>query len=123
MLSYVEAIKQPFTVGEWTSGAAVNQGYAPESKGPVQFMEADFDFPSCNGDCKGSYDMATLKQIYPSATAVEIFIQPTTGHGMTLHRNVTAGYQAMFNFLNAHGVLKDIRRDFLGVAALPAGTS
>ena len=104
MLTYGEAIKQPLTVGEWTSGGAVNPGYAPAFKGPLQFMEAEFDFPACQGDCKGTYDLTMLKQIYPNATAVEVFIQPNTGHGMTLHRNATAGYQGTFDFLNAHGL-------------------
>ena len=104
MLGYGDATKQPGTVGEFNSFNALNLGPAPAFQGPIQFMEARFDYAACGGDCQDAYDLATLNQLYPKAAALEVFLQPNTGHGLTLHRNATAGYQATFDFLAANGL-------------------
>lgn len=67
-------------------------------------MEAEFYSPGFIGNCKGTYDLPTLKTIYPNATAVEVHIQPSTEHGLTLHENATAEYQATFDLLDRNGL-------------------
>ena len=63
LLAYAKQIKQPITVGEYTSASALNLEYEPDFKSSVQFMQAEFDFPICGGDCKGTYDANVLKEI------------------------------------------------------------
>lgn len=63
------------------------------------------DLPICDGDCYGTYDLDYVKNsTFPKASALEVYIQPGTGHGLTLHQNATAGYQVMFDFLDKNGL-------------------
>jgi hypothetical protein len=45
-----------------------------------------------------------LNKTYPHATAIEVAIQPNTGHALPLHNNATAGFQLTFEFLAKHGL-------------------
>lgn len=60
-------------------------------------MEAEFDFPICGGDCKTGWDPKVLKGIYSGARAVDVYMQPGAGHGLTLHRNARGGYGVMIS--------------------------
>ena len=104
LLTYANKVKQPITVGEYNSVGGLDLGYGPEFRGPLQYLLAEFDFEICDGDCKNTYDVASLKQIYPNAKTIEAYIQPGAGHGLTLHRNATAGYEVSFKFLADHGL-------------------
>jgi hypothetical protein len=42
--------------------------------------------------------------LYPGATALDVHIQPGTGHGLTLSTNATAGYKVTFDFLKKAGL-------------------
>jgi hypothetical protein len=33
-----------------------------------------------------------------------VYVQPGSGHGLTLHKNATAGYGAMFDWLTLNGL-------------------
>jgi pimeloyl-ACP methyl ester carboxylesterase len=104
-LAYAESIKQPITVAEWLSlRGLLAVGAAPDFKGPIQFFSAEFDELICSGDCKNNYDVDALKAVYPNATAREVYLQPSAGHGLTLHKNATAGYVVMSKFLADHGL-------------------
>lgn len=103
-MNYANKIKQPITVGEYDSISQLNLGYGPAFQGALQYMEAEFDFAICDGDCRNTYELASLKQIYPHAKAIEAYIQPGSGHGLTLHRNATAGYEVTFDFLARNGL-------------------
>jgi pimeloyl-ACP methyl ester carboxylesterase len=102
-LAYAHSIKQPIPVGEYSSVATLPLGPAPNFKGPLLFMEAEFDFPICGGDCKTGWDPKVLKSIYSGASAVDVYVQPEAGHGLTLHRNATGGYGVMMSWLGEHG--------------------
>jgi hypothetical protein len=91
-------------VGDYDSISEMNLGYGPAFKGPLQYMLAEFDFIICDGDCKNTYDVASLTQIYPHAKTVEAYIQPGAGHGLTLHRNATAGYEVSLKSLADNGL-------------------
>ncbi|GAD98592.1 hypothetical protein CHGG_09132 [Paecilomyces variotii No. 5] len=95
--------KQTFTVGERLSRSTDNLP-ATEFKGPVQFFVGEYDFPFCDGDCKNAYDVSVLKSFYPAASDVSTYIQPATGHGLTVTKNATAGYQVIFSYLGAQGL-------------------
>ena len=105
LLAYGEFIKQPLTVAEWLSiRGLLAFGYAPEFEGPVQFFEGEHDILLCGGDCKNDYDPTMLKMLYPNATDIDVYIQPGAGHGLTLHRNASAGYTVMLDWLDRNGL-------------------
>ncbi|KAL1854216.1 hypothetical protein Plec18167_000133 [Paecilomyces lecythidis] len=95
--------KQTFTVGELLTLSSSNL-LATEFKGPVQFFIGEYDFPFCNGDCRNAYHLSVLESFYPAASDVSTYMQPATGHGLTVAKNATAGYQAIFSYLGAQGL-------------------
>ena len=59
----------------------------------------------CGGDCNDQIGLPeVLESLYPHATNISIYLQPATGHGLTLSTNATAGYKVMFSFLKAYGL-------------------
>jgi hypothetical protein len=42
--------------------------------------------------------------MYPAASVIEVYIHPGVGHGLTLHKNATAGYKVMFDFFARNGL-------------------
>ncbi|KAH6887759.1 hypothetical protein B0T10DRAFT_574928 [Thelonectria olida] len=104
LLKYSEKVKQTSTVGEMLSATLVGGGAAQSFTGPIQFFVGEYDFPICGGDCKNSYDIKVIEDLYPKAAHRAVYLQPDTGHGLTVSKNATAGYQAMFSYLEAHGL-------------------
>lgn len=104
LLGYGNQIKQPFPVSELASAFNLIGLPGPSFTAPVQYVLAEFDFYVCRGDCKSLANVTTLAQTYPNATAIEIAIQPNTGHAFPLHNNATAGFQLTFDFLARHGL-------------------
>ncbi|OAK96219.1 hypothetical protein IQ06DRAFT_49905 [Phaeosphaeriaceae sp. SRC1lsM3a] len=104
LLDYGNEIKQPFPIGEWTSGYTVLVGGGPSFAAPLQLVLAELDFGICQGDCNGLTNGTVLKKMYPNATAVEAVIQPNTGHALPLHNNATAGFQLTYDFLAKNGL-------------------
>jgi hypothetical protein len=70
----------------------------------MQFFLAEYDFPICAGDCKGTYSLARLKGQYFAAKDVNVHVQLGAGHGLTLHKNATAGYQVIWSYLQSQGL-------------------
>ncbi|KAK3669329.1 hypothetical protein LTR78_010791 [Recurvomyces mirabilis] len=104
-LAYAESVKSPLATGEWLSlRGLLNVGPSAEFKGAVEFFAAEFDELVCDGDCRNDYDPAVLQVVYPHAEAVEVYLQPGAGHGLTLHRNASGGYGVMLDFLGKHGL-------------------
>jgi hypothetical protein len=64
-------------------------------------MAAEFDLIFCGGMCKGLVDGQAnpAPKVFPAAKPLSIYIQPNTGHGMNLHKNATAWYEVVNNFL------------------------
>jgi hypothetical protein len=105
MLAYGESIKQPLTVAEWASiRGLLNIGFAPSFTGALQFFLAEYDFLVCDGDCVNNYNTTLIDQLYPYAADVDFYVQPGAGHGLTLHRNASAGYAVMLDWLNSNGL-------------------
>ena len=103
LLDYGDAIKQPIPVGELASGYKLLGLPGDNYTGPIHFMLAEFDFFICAGDCKGVTNATALAQTYPKAAAIEVDIQPNTGHAFPLHNNATAGFEVSFDFLKRNG--------------------
>ncbi|KAK5720526.1 hypothetical protein LTR17_014927 [Elasticomyces elasticus] len=100
LLAYGEHIKQPLTVAEWvTIHGLLNLAPAPAYKGPLQFFLAENDYLLCASDCKADYDLTILGGAYPAVSDLDVYLQPGAGHGLTFHKNATAGYAVMMDFL------------------------
>lgn len=104
LLDYGNEIKQPVPIGEFASAFWLYGRYGPSFKAPVQYVLPEFDFYICRGDCNGLANSTMLAQTYPNATAIEVVIQPNTGHALPLHNNATAGFQLTYDFLARHGL-------------------
>jgi pimeloyl-ACP methyl ester carboxylesterase len=104
LLDYGNDIKQPVPIGEFASAFWLFGKSGTSIKAPVQYLLPEFDFYICRGDCNGLANLTTLAQTYPNATAIEVAIQPNTGHALPLHNNATAGFQLTYDFLAKHGL-------------------
>jgi pimeloyl-ACP methyl ester carboxylesterase len=104
LLNYGSEIKQPVPIGEFASAFSLLGNYGPSFKAPVQYLLPEFDFYICRGDCNGLANFTALAETYPNATAIEVAIQPNTGHALPLHNNATAGFQLTYDFLARHGL-------------------
>ncbi|KAL9616993.1 MAG: hypothetical protein Q9160_008183 [Pyrenula sp. 1 TL-2023] len=105
LLSYGDSIKQPVPAQEFTSGYQIVGRPGLDFKAPIQYILPEFDFFICGGDCKGVTSEEILKNTtWPAATALELVIQPNTGHAMPLHKNATAGFQTSLDFLGRNGL-------------------
>ncbi|KAK1757317.1 hypothetical protein QBC47DRAFT_339872 [Echria macrotheca] len=105
LLDYAFKIRQPNSVSEFVSiGGSFSGGEATNFKAPIQFVIGEHDYGFCAGDCNGTYNITMIKGLYPAATAVDVHIQPKTGHGLTLSTNATAGYKVSFDFLEKAGL-------------------
>ena len=103
LLDYGDAIKQPLPVGELASGYKLVGLPGLDYTGPIHFMLAEFDFFICGGDCNGVANRTQLEMAYPQAAALQIDMQPNTGHALPLHNNASAGFQVSFDFLEKNG--------------------
>lgn len=104
LLELANSTKQPGTVAELISLPLLAAfGPATAFKGPVQFMEAEYDFLICGGDCH-DWNQTAIDETYVNAKDVEVYLQPGTGHGMTMHRNASIGYKRTFDFLDRNGL-------------------
>ncbi|KAK5720524.1 hypothetical protein LTR17_014925 [Elasticomyces elasticus] len=103
LLEYGNSIKQPAPVGEFASAFSLLGNYGPSFTGPVQYFLPEFDFYVCRGDCNGLANITQLAATYPNASAIEVALQPNTGHALPLHNNATAGFAVNFDFLERHG--------------------
>jgi len=120
LLEYAEANKETTTIGQSTPLAGFLGQQPSALRGPIQvcaeiwelgsstnarqFVLGEFDFLICNGDCKGTYSPDTLKFLFPVASDARVYLQPGTGHALTLHKNATAGYQVSFSYLDSFGL-------------------
>ncbi|KAJ9607901.1 hypothetical protein H2200_007980 [Cladophialophora chaetospira] len=103
LLDYAYDIRAPGTVGEGQPSISAIGKPALNYTGPLQYFLGEYDF-LCTGDCNGQFNETIQRGLYPKASALEFHIQPETAHGTTLHKNATAGYQVMFDFLARNGL-------------------
>ena len=102
VLDYAFSIRQTVTTSEFIQfGMSVEP--APQFKGPLQFMVAEFDFAICRGDCRLPFDPATFEMLYPNAKDIDIYTQPGNGHALTMHRKANLGYKATLDWLDVNG--------------------
>ena len=68
-------------------------------------MAGEFDYVTCAGNCTGTYNETNMKITeFPGVTDLEVHLQPNTGHALTVAKNATGGYEAMFAFLAKRGL-------------------
>ena len=102
--AYGNAIKQPMAISEIISAAVMGVLPAPEYVGPMQFLLGEFDNLSCNGDCRGAEQPELLKELFPNATTIDVYLQPGTGHGLPFHRGANEGYQKTIEWLSQNSL-------------------
>ncbi|SPQ25745.1 5462d2cc-03d4-4597-83d1-91a8153b4de2 [Thermothielavioides terrestris] len=84
LLAYTERIKQPEAVGEYASEGTSPLTPAAEFEGPVLLFNGEFDnFHAVN---------------------VTSYLQPNTGHALTVATNASAGYEVILQYLDSHGL-------------------
>lgn len=105
---YGEAGKQPVTPGELLTLGSIPQSSA--FSGPVLVFTGSNDLPFCGGDCLNTGGLAAPSipalavEAFPSAKSFEAYIQPQTGHGLTMHYNATAGYRYINEWIDSQGL-------------------
>ncbi|KAM7199959.1 Alpha/Beta hydrolase fold [Rhypophila sp. PSN 637] len=100
LLDYTEKIKQPETVGVYGSEGTLSFTPAAGYSGPVMIMAGEFDYPLCNGDCKGAYQADYTMGLFPAGTNNYTFhLVPETGHALTLAKSAAATAQKMLDYL------------------------
>ncbi|KAH7086602.1 hypothetical protein FB567DRAFT_580703 [Paraphoma chrysanthemicola] len=104
LLTYGDSIKQPVPIGEFASAFWLLGKPGLDFKGPVQYLLPESDFYICRGDCKDLAKVEELNATWPKASAIEVVIQPNTGHALPLHNNATAGFQLTYDFLGRNGL-------------------
>ncbi|KAK5721789.1 hypothetical protein LTR15_006381 [Elasticomyces elasticus] len=96
-------VAAPITSGEWLSKSEIKQFPAPAFTGPILFLEGEHDLGACLADCNGAFNATRATEVYPNAKMIDYYVQPGAGHGLTLHRNASAGYKAGFDWLSSQG--------------------
>ena len=72
--------------------------------------KSDEDLIFCGGDCHATGDPAlasipaAAKVLFPAARTFEAYVQPNTGHGITVHYNSTNAYRVSQRFLVRNGL-------------------
>jgi len=105
--AWAERHKQPVTPGELlTIGPLLSE--APSTfAGPVLVFTGSNDLPFCGGACgsgASSLPAQGISAMWPDGKVVEAYIQPNTGHGLTMHWNATAGYRVINGWLKNQGL-------------------
>lgn len=104
LLELANNTKQPGTVGEQSTLPMLTEhGPAGDFTGPVRFVEGEFDYIICGGNCH-DYNMTAIETTYANAKDIEVYLQPGTGHGSTLHRNASIWFHNTFEFLDRNGL-------------------
>ena len=103
VLDYAFSIRQTITTSEFLP-PAINLGKAPNFKGPLQFVLAEWDFPVCRGDCNIPFDLEFFRGLYPNATDIDVFTQRGNGHALTMHRKANLGFKATLEWLGRNGL-------------------
>jgi len=103
LLDHGDALKSPTAVAELTTGGFLVMATGP-FKGPIHYILPELDFFICAGDCKNVTSLEALHRTFPNASAIQLDIQPNTGHALPLHNNATAGFQVSFDFLSRNGL-------------------
>jgi pimeloyl-ACP methyl ester carboxylesterase len=104
LLDYAEAIKQPESVGTYSSEGNSTLAPALPFKGPVMFFTGEFDNYICNGDCRGVYDEELTKALFPNAADVTPYLQPGGGHATGLSKGAREGYEVQLKWLEEKGL-------------------
>jgi len=121
VLAKAEATKAPFSISEFLT-LWLPSLVAPSFTGPVlvgtrafvkfmcrpvsEYLEADHsvqiitgdsDLAFCGGNCEGVLEPAAVA--FPASTNFATYIQPNAAHGLNLHRNASAFYGVILDFL------------------------
>ena len=69
-----------------------------------KFFNGEFDNFVCVGDCRKTYLEEETRKMYPKATDLSPYLQPNTGHALTLATNASAGFEVMLQYLDSQGL-------------------
>ncbi|KIW54240.1 hypothetical protein PV05_06610 [Exophiala xenobiotica] len=103
-LQFANEIKATSTVGEFQSAYVAASSSVLGYSGPLLYFLAEYDMLICHGDCNNAWDPQTVQQFVPHASPMDIHIQPKTGHGIPLHKNATAGFSVVADWLGQNGL-------------------
>ncbi len=70
----------------------------------VQLFNGEFDNYICVGDCRGVYDKDAVEGLFPAASNITTYLQPNTGHALTVATNASAGYEVILQYLDSQGL-------------------
>jgi pimeloyl-ACP methyl ester carboxylesterase len=106
LLEYGFQTRQPSAEPEMLSGIAFYADHptAPGFASPLQLVIGEFDFIVCRGDCRHTYNLTMLKEMFPRTSDLDVYLQPGTGHALPFHNNATLGFQASFDWLSKNGL-------------------
>ncbi|KAI9828492.1 MAG: hypothetical protein M1826_006029 [Phylliscum demangeonii] len=93
--------RQLFAVTEIPSSAQ-HSLLADKFTGPVMVISGEFDLPVCGGYCPDVLE-AGAAPVFPASRNFKAYVQPNTGHALNLHKNATAGYAVITDFLASNG--------------------
>jgi pimeloyl-ACP methyl ester carboxylesterase len=55
-------------------------------------------------DCRNVYDEDATRNVFQHAVNVTSYLQPNTGHALTVATNASAGYEVILQYLDSHGL-------------------
>ncbi|OTA62228.1 hypothetical protein K449DRAFT_369724 [Hypoxylon sp. EC38] len=94
LLTWTEKVKQPEAVALYASSGQAYENPGPAFTGPVQLIAGEFDY----------YSVADIKNsTFSQASNVTVYLQPNTGHALTVAKNSSAVFEIMFSYLDAFG--------------------
>ncbi len=67
----------------------------------LQFFNGEFDNYVCIGDCRNVYDEEVTKGLFPAVSNIATYLQPNTGHALTVATNASAGYEVIMQYLDS----------------------
>jgi len=69
----------------------------------MQYLNGEYDFIACGGYCPG-VEQQPAHTYFSGAKSFQSKIQPGTGHGLNTHKNATAGYGVITDYLKDQGL-------------------
>ncbi|ETN37478.1 uncharacterized protein HMPREF1541_07100 [Cyphellophora europaea CBS 101466] len=98
-LTEAEATKHPLALNEFLSQGLIG-AQAPEFEGPVLFLVGERDQIACGYNCTGLIGPGSPAAMTFNATrSFEWQIHPEVGHALNLHKNATAAYDIISEWI------------------------
>ncbi|KAF2099701.1 alpha/beta-hydrolase [Rhizodiscina lignyota] len=99
-VAFSEKNKVPFAITELITIPTLNYT-ATGFKGNVLYFNGEYDIIACGGYCPGVEQQPHA--LFSGSKAFQSKLQPNTGHGLNGHKNATAGYKVITDYLMEQG--------------------